>query len=150
MSDADDALLAELAEVLHDRLAPPPEVYDAARSAFALRTLDAELAALTYDSLVDTEPSAVRSGDGPRVLTFEADGLTIEAEVDETPSGRRLLGQIVPPQPMGLVLESAAASVTGQADELGRFVIDLPASPTRVRLTCEREPAPVHSAWLVV
>jgi hypothetical protein len=149
MSDADDVLQAELAGLLRDRLQPPPEVYEAAREVFNLRTLDAELAALTYDSLVDAEPAGVRSGDGPRVLTFEADGLTIEAEVDESPGGRRLLGQLVPPQPMRLVLESADGRVPGQADELGRFVIDLPRRPTRVRMTCERD-TPVHSAWLVI
>ena len=137
----DRALLDELAELLRGRNEPPPEVLHAAREAFIWRTVDAEIAALTYDSLLDDAPAGVRAAAQPRILTFEADGLTIEVELDATPSGRRLLGQVVPPQPATLELHVGgvepgvgAEVVTAEADALGRFVLPLPDRHRRAHL----------------
>jgi hypothetical protein len=135
--DADDALLDELAALLGPRQEPPPEVLHAAREAFAWRTVDAELAALTYDSLLDEAAVAVRAVATPRVVTFETPALTIEVEVDAAPSGRRLLGQLLPAQEAELeLLEDGAVRSTGAADDLGRFVLALPAAVGRVALRC--------------
>jgi hypothetical protein len=149
---SDDELLAELAGVLTTVSGPPPEVVSAARDLFTWRTVDAELAELAHDSLVDAAGAGVRAIGQPRILTFETDGLTIEVEVDETPGARRLIGQLTPPGPGSLELRtSPGAPVRGEADELGRFVLGLP--PGRLLSSLRVEPAtgPVaETAWVTL
>lgn len=152
MTDDDDVLLDELATLLGPHNEPPPEVLHAARGAFTWRTVDAEIAALTFDSLLDDAPAGVRAAAQPRILTFEADGLTIEVELDATPSGRRLLGQLVPAQVAELeLLSDGEVLAVSSADAMGRFSVALPRDPRRVTLRC-RPPggATVESASTVV
>ncbi|WP_232660907.1 hypothetical protein [Pseudonocardia sp. TRM90224] len=141
-SAADDALLAELAEVLRPQLVPPPELVEAAKQSYTWRTVDAELARLTHDSLIDDGPVLARSSGQPRILTFEVSAVVIEVEVDTTPSGRRLLGQLVPAVEMelevhvGEVGQDETVTATGRSDALGRFVLPLPKQRGLVRLRC--------------
>lgn len=147
----DDALADELGELMRKVDAVPAAVLEAARNAFTWRTVDAELAALSYDSLVDGGALTRSADDGPRLLTFVADRIEIEIEVDEDRSGRRLLGQISPPAPAELVLRSDHGSATGSADELGRFVLALTTTPQRITLRCTfADGADVESASVVV
>src|SRR5674536_166433 len=93
--DDDDRLLAELRRVLR-RIDPvPPHVTAQAKDAFTWRTVDEELAALSYDSGVDElEATGVRSTEAqPRTLTFEAGGVLLELGVN----AGVVLGQVVPP-----------------------------------------------------
>ena len=132
----DDALLAELGEVLRMYDQPPPDVTAAAKELFTWRTVDAELAALTFDSLLDDEPAAVRStAVAPRLLTFEADGIAVELEVETEPgAGRRLVGQVVPPRAGHLELVVDGRTDRAPVDDIGRFVVGLPDEPQRLRL----------------
>ena len=134
--DRDDALLAELGEVLCMDDQPPADVIDAAKGLLTWRTVDAELAALTFDSLLDDEPAAVRStAVAPRLLTFEAGGTTIEVEVEVDAGGsRRLVGQVVPPRSGDLELVADGRTGRVPVDDIGRFVIALPDEPGRIRL----------------
>jgi len=137
----DDALLAELGKVLGERIgSPPAEAVVAAKALFTWRTVDAELAVLTYDSLLDTEPSGVRSAGLPRVLTFEAAGLTVELEVETDPRGRRLSGQLVPASAAEVAVRAGAATVRAQADAFGRFAAPLPDQPGRVEVRVQPVP----------
>lgn len=147
----DDELLAELASVLSQVSGPPPELVEAAKGLFTWRTVDAELAALTYDS-IEVEPAAagVRTGGQPRILTFEADGLTVEVEVDETPGARRLIGQLTPPGPAELELRTPDGTTIGDADDLGRFVLALAARRVRSSLSIRRSGAVVETSWVVL
>ncbi|MBC8090855.1 MAG: hypothetical protein H7Y15_02735 [Pseudonocardia sp.] len=130
----DSALLAELSALLVRE--PPADVLYAARESFTWRTVGAEIAALQYDSLLD-DTVTTRAGGQPRILTFEVHRLTIEVELDTTPSGRRLLGQLVPAQAAELELRSGdRVLATGTADELGRFIVALPTATGRVTLRC--------------
>ncbi|WP_309485563.1 metallophosphoesterase, partial [Streptomyces sp. WELS2] len=71
----------------------PAELLQSALDAFALHDLDARLAELTFDSLVDALP--VRGAmDPPRMLTFRAGEVTVDVEV----TGDGLIGQLLPPQ----------------------------------------------------
>ena len=82
----DDVLLDELRALVADDDPVPERVLAAARGSFTWRTIDAELAALVYDSALDAERlTAVRSADTVRLLTFETAELGDRARGD----GRR-------------------------------------------------------------
>lgn len=147
--DDDDTLLAALGDVL--RADPPAEVIEAAKDLFTWRTVDAELAELTYDSLLDAAPAAVRAIDQPRILTFEADGLAIDVEVDAGPTGRRLVGQLVPAQVVELELLGQDSAVSAVSDALGRFVVALPGARSRLGLRIRlADGRTVGSNWLML
>ena len=132
----DDVLLADLARALGPSLEPPPEVLEGARQAYAWRTIDAELAALSFDSLLDDGPATVRSGDPGRSLIFEARALTVEVEVEVDGSGRRLTGQVLPPQAVDVELRCGDDTVATEADEFGRFAMPLPDAGHLIGLRC--------------
>jgi hypothetical protein len=72
----DDALLAEVGAAIREHVgAVPDRVVAAGKQVCTWRTIDAELAALTFDSLLDEPIGAVRaSADGPRVLSSRRAG----------------------------------------------------------------------------
>jgi len=129
----DEELLTALRHALDSQSAVPAAFVDAAKHAFAWRTIDAELAELTYDSLTSAEyelsmraePASIRA------LTFTSAYLTIELEI----AGESLLGQIVPGQPAAITIElQVGAGATLDADDIGRFSIHpLPAGLFRLR-----------------
>jgi hypothetical protein len=88
----DEELLAALREALREERDVPPQFLESARAVFTWHSIDAELAALTYDSLsaagTRTQHAAIRE------LTFVTSELTISVQVTE----RSLHGQVVPPQ----------------------------------------------------
>ena len=126
MTDKDATTEAEL-RAIFSHLDPVPQLLDeAARSAFTWRTVDDELAELMRDSAEEEAGALVRSGGGPRQLSFESPRLGIELEVATTgPRERRLEGQLLPPASATVTLERPGADpVSVQADELGRFSLD--------------------------
>ena len=69
----EDRLMAALAEALQAERDVPREFIDAGQAAFTWHSIDAELAALTFDSETETMAAAVRSAEAaPRFLTFTA------------------------------------------------------------------------------
>jgi hypothetical protein len=128
MTDDDATTEADL-RALFSRADPvPPLLDDAARAAFTWRTIDAELAELMSDSADASEEAAllVRSGSGPRQLSFESPRLGIELEVTATGDrSRRVEGQLLPPAAAIVTIERPGEDgLSVQADELGRFVLD--------------------------
>ena len=126
MTDKDATTEAEL-RAIFSHLDPVPELLDdAARTAFTWRTVDDELAELMRDSAEEEAGALVRSGGGPRQLSFESPRLGIELEVVATgPRERRLDGQLLPPAAMTVTVERPGEDpVSVQADELGRFSLD--------------------------
>jgi hypothetical protein len=116
----DDALLAAVKEAFREQDDVPPSFVDAGKTAFAWHNIDAELAALTYDSSEDllagaamrAEPAALRC------LTFEARNLTIELEIVSD----SLHGQVVPAQPGTIELRQADGHVArAEVDGVGYF-----------------------------
>ncbi|MFF1823633.1 hypothetical protein ACFVWG_40395 [Kribbella sp. NPDC058245] len=142
----------QLLEVLRDALATERDVprafVDAGKAAFAWRTIDAELAALTYDSAWDTVDAApVRSAESAtlRALTFVSEGWTIELEL--TPEG--LLGQLDPPAAGEITARTdSGVLATARIDELGFFVLKpLPKVP--YRLVCIPDDGPtILTGWV--
>src|ERR687888_196743 len=101
-NDEDESLLREFRAMV-GRVDPvPPRLKETARAALSWRTVDAELAQLTFDSLaVESTAALVRGGQGIRLLSFEVarrPGLVITLEVPVAGARRRLVGQLNPPQ----------------------------------------------------
>lgn len=120
--DPQDARLLEELRRAAGRYDPPPaSVMEAARASLTWRSIDAELAALAFDSAVDQPVSAVRSAGGPRQLAFDAPGLSIEVEVSLAGTSRQLTGQLTPPQPARIDIRHAGGITTVDTDALGRF-----------------------------
>jgi hypothetical protein len=121
----------------------PPQLRQLAVDAFALHDLDARVAELTFDSLVDAVP--VRGAtDVPRMLTFSAGEVTVDVEV----TGEGLMGQVLPPQPARIeVLGGPRTTVPLTADDMGRFSGDVrPAGPFALRVLAGGET--VVTEWL--
>lgn len=146
----DEQILARLAAAL-DAADPLPEsVVEAAKATFTWRTIDAELASLVFDSAAE-ELAGVRSAEATRQMTFRTPGVEIELVVVSETS-RRLVGQLVPPQPAEVTLHHETDTRTAQSDSLGRFTFhDVPTGS--VRLTCKLagdEGAVVQTEWTII
>jgi hypothetical protein len=161
----DDALLTALTGALRPGVGLIDEVATQGRGVYEWRTVDDDLllAELSFDSqthqgMALRETSTLREGGsgqsdsgedeaaGPRVVVFEAAPLSIELEV--TPE--RVIGQIVPPGP-GRVSIETATSLTLQvtADEFGFFELPpLPPGPMRVR--CDTETSRLRTDWITL
>ena len=128
----------------------PPAVTAAAKAAFEWRTVESELAELTYDSWMDDrELAGVRSSGGRRQLTFEAPGLTVEVEVADG-AAPGLVGQLVPAHPGTVELRHGGGVLTLAVDDLGRFAASyLPAGPLSLRCTADAA-SPVETEWVAV
>ena len=152
-----DTLLVELGG-LFDRLDPvPPELIDQARQIFCWRSVDAELAELSFDSFLERElVLAVRSGDGsvlgPRMLGFGAvvDGedLSIEVEVSAIDGQCTMIGQLVPAGARSIGVQARDGDVFAvPVDEVGRFSVrPVPSGP--VRLQVEHSGRLVQTTWV--
>ncbi|MGY1694409.1 MULTISPECIES: hypothetical protein [unclassified Geodermatophilus] len=140
----DDELLGELRAALRAAGSPTPAMTDAARAAFSWRTVDAELAALTSDSLLD-RTAGVRGGPGgPRDLVFEAGDRSVEVARDED----CLVGQLVPAAPGEVSLLAPGGEVDRTtADEWGRFRFDRPVSGL-TRLRCATPSGVLVTDWV--
>jgi hypothetical protein len=109
----------------------PAQLRQIAVAAFALHDLDARIAELTFDSVMDA--IAVRGAtDVPRMLTFRAGEVTVDVEV----SAQGLMGQVLPPQQARIeVLGGPQTATPVVADDMGRFTSDAPPSgPFALRL----------------
>jgi hypothetical protein len=149
----DEGLLAELRGAAARFDAPPAAVLDAARASLTWRTIDAELAALAFDSAVDRAATPVRSGDGPRLLSFNAPGLTVDLEVSPVGPRRHLVGQLVPPQRARVDVRHRDGITSVDADELGRFTAtSISAGPVSLRCHLAGSPSgpAVVTEWLAI
>lgn len=139
LSSADLALLQWLSRVAAVVDPEPAHLRELGRLALSVRRVDAALAALVADS--DELAGAVRlaGANSPRVLSFELDGVVVEVQVTDRPTGRSVLGVV---EGLSLApgdrveLETARAEVLPvPIDSLGRFDIeDVPRGLVRLRV----------------
>jgi len=141
------ALLAALRAAVAARAAVPAAFVEAGRNAYAWHGIDAELASIAYDSLLDTgQPSGVRSESASiRAITFESAHFSIGVEITDD----ALFGQLVPPQPGTAELESRSGQVVAvPIDEVGCFSFGArPDGPFRLRCHTETR-ADVRTGWV--
>lgn len=124
--EQDQELISAVAGML-DRVDPPPGwMVDLAKLSFDLRSIDAELAELVADSLMDEPLVGVRSAAAapPRMLTFERGDWALEVESIAAGSGWQLIGQVVPMTACRVEVIQQAGRRILEADDLGRFLID--------------------------
>jgi hypothetical protein len=119
-----------LGKALADERDVPPEWRDAARAAYTWRTVDAELLALTYDSLV--EAGAAVRGVETRTLEFGTGEVTLEVELVDG----RFEGRLHASDGAEVVVEHADGGRTPvQPDASGFFVVEVPGDdPVRFAL----------------
>jgi hypothetical protein len=147
----DERLLAALGEAVRARQAVPDSFVDVGKSAYAWHNIDAELAELTYDSSrpLDREAAASMRSESAsiRALTFTSPHLSVELEV----TASSLLGQIVPPQPGTVEVQTGAgATASTPVDEIGCFAVDpIPAGPFRLRYRTT-DGADVLTGWITL
>lgn len=152
-----DALMGDLRGLL-SRLDPmPPELLDQAGRAYCWRTVDSDLAELSFDSVVDRDLAvAVRATADPALqpqmlgfgVVIDGEDLTIEVEVGPSPAGLSLVGQLCPSGAATMDVQTGAGeSAMVPVDELGRFAIEpVPRGP--VRFSVRHHGRVVHTAWV--
>ena len=149
--DEDTALLEELRRVVAAADPVPPEVVAAAKASFTWRTIDAELAELSFDSLLDDDAVLVRGDEQPRLLTFEASSVTIELVVVAEAGVRRVVGQIVPVQPATVEVIHSGGTEHVEADDLGRFRAErLGPGPMRIRVVPDTGQPVTETEWISI
>jgi hypothetical protein len=130
----------------------PSEVSFAAKGSLAWRRIDADLAELTFDSLLeDAALAGVRGGDSVRLVTFEAGDVSVEVEITEAGDRRRLIGQLVPPQVARVEVRTTDGHHDVDADEVGRFAVDrLLPGPASLRCRLTSSGRVVETGWVVL
>ena len=128
----DDQLMAKLQAALQAGLPNPPDVTATAEMTFAWRTIDADLAALSYDSSM--EELTVRSGGNVRTLSFELDGdVRIDLRIDAERT--RIIGQVEPAGEGVAELIHRDGVEVAEVDDFGVFVFEaIAAGPVSVRV----------------
>lgn len=123
-------MLRQGIELLHPE---PDNLVTLASSLYLLRTLDGDLAQMTYDSLRDETVSVRSVGVLPRVMSFESESITFEFEINER--DRSITGQVIPDIEGQIILVHTAGEKILPLDAVGSFHFgDIPKGPIRLRL----------------
>ncbi len=143
----DDHLLSALRDSVRAAGAVPRDFVEAGKAAYTWRNIDAELAALAYDSAQEDGRLTARTPDdlaSLRALTFVSTELTVEIEV----TGEGLLGQVVPPGPEELEVWGGNGIAAARIDELGCFSLrPLPSGPFRLHV-CTSGGRSILTGWI--
>lgn len=144
----DEGMIAALRQALRVDPTVPRGVRETGYAAYAWRDIDADLAALTYDStLEDALLSGARSTQQAplRAMTFASASMTIEIEVSPTV----LMGQTVPPHAGSIhVVPRDGGRIPVEVDAGGCFTVSpIPGLPFRLQLTGETT---VTTAWITL
>lgn len=144
----DEELLAALGAALDATEPVPSDAAAVAVGAFDFGRLDAELADLVFDSLVEEPAVALRHAglEEVRSLGFIAAGLRVDVElVDEDES---LLGQLEPAAAAEVELETGrGGTTTTRTDDLGRFRFEAARGSLRLRVTTD-DGVVVTTPWI--
>ncbi|MEP6561600.1 MAG: hypothetical protein ABJD68_11095 [Nakamurella sp.] len=130
----DDQLLDILGSALAKVDPVPAAVIANAKSAREWADIDFELAALTYDSLVDS--AGVRGAGSGRQLNFEVEDTEIVVLATDRDGTFSIEGQLIPAQ-LGLIdLVHSGSSTSTEIRDLGRFSFTgVPGGRIRLRVT---------------
>jgi hypothetical protein len=146
---SDDELMSRLGSLLAQVDPVPSAVIDAARASATWRTIDSELAALRYDSVLDRNEWAGVRGGGSRWLSFTSPNLTIELEVL---GGRRakLVGQVEGAGTGRVEICYPDATFPVETDRVGQFSCPSHPGPMSVRVTDDATGTVTQTEWVVI
>jgi hypothetical protein len=153
-TNSHEDLLAELRLLANDLDPVPPEVTAFADAALGWRRIDAELAELLSDSLLESRAVALTRSSVARArsVSFATSDLQIDVEIRDEDSGIVILGQLAPPAAASIDVQRGDTSIvaTVEADALGRFRIEL-GEGGRIRLRFRRvSQPPVETSWITI
>lgn len=152
MSRTDQAMPEDLAAVIATADPIPSDLLRSLRASLSRRSVDAEVAELIYDSVLDG-PGDVRSLHAGRQLSFQGPKLSVEMEV--VPERRRVVGQLIPPTQGEVEVRHGHGADMVAVDTLGRFVVEnVPKGPVSLRCRGndgdDGEPVVTVTDWIVL
>ena len=152
MSDSanqqEESLLSLLRRGLAQSDPSPADVTEFAKAALSWRTIDADLAQLSYDSSEESNSASLRGVATSRMLAFEAGELTIDLEHE--PLSGHLLGQLDPAGSMTVELHVLDTVLVTESDELGRFSFDgIQSGPFALVIRLEGDEV-VKTEWVIL
>jgi hypothetical protein len=147
--ESDEELLARLRSLI-ERVDPVPErVVAAARACGSWRSVESDLALLTYDSASRTDELVGVRGDKGRLLSFRSETVTVDLEI--LPGGAGIVGEIEGPRRARVDVVHSGGSLREAADGLGRFrVRHVPEGLLRLEITDEETARVTRTAWILV
>jgi hypothetical protein len=148
-AETDEELLARLRSLIARADPVPEHVVDTARMCGSWRSVESDLALLTYDSASRSpELVGVRGAEG-RLLSFRSDTVTVDLEI--LPGGAGIVGEIEGPRRARVDVRHSQGALHGAADDLGRFrVRDVPGGLLRLEITDEETARVTRTAWILV
>lgn len=150
-----DALLVTLRAALAETEPVPAEVVAGAKGAYTWRTIDAELAELTFDSVLTGELAGTRGAVGTRTLSFDYGALAVELEVEGSGPTFQLAGQVAPRPPQSIEVHHVddVEPLVAVPDRLGRFTVTgVRRGPIRLllRFSPADGPAMLLTEWVTI
>ena len=142
----EERLLSLLRRGLDQSDPSPADVTEFATAALSWRTIDADLAQLSFDSIDDS--TSVRGVATSRMLAFESGELTIDLEHE--PLSGHLMGQLDPAGQMTIELHVLDTVLVTESDELGRFFFEgIQAGPFALVVSLEGDEV-VKTQWVIL
>jgi len=139
-------LLSLLRRGLDQTDSSPADVIEFAKAALSWRTIDADLAQLSYDSIDDS--TSVRGVATSRMLAFESGELTIDLEHE--PLSGDLMGKLDPAGQMTIELHVLDTVLVTESDEFGRFSFEgIQSGPFAVVIRLEGAEV-VKTQWVIL
>ena len=137
---AEEALAEQLRRIALEADPVPELVLESARAALSLRRLDAELAEMVHDSELDgllgVRGDADDADGGVRMLSFEAPGVSISAQITTSDAGHSLLGQVAGADVTAVSVQTPTGEIEAELGEGGVFrLADVPSGSLRLVVT---------------
>ena len=147
--ESDEELLDRLRAVIA-RVDPVPErVVAAARACGSWRSVDSDLALLTYDSAARSEQLVGVRGAQGRLLSFQSHSVTVDLEI--LPGGAGIVGEIEGPRRARVDVRHSGGLLREVVDDLGRFRVgQVPEGLLRLEITDEETDRVTRTAWILV
>jgi hypothetical protein len=135
-----------------DALPPvPDDLIRRVTEAFTRRSV-APIAPVVFDSrLALAGPVRRASSADSQLLTFAADEVTVDLQIDGSGTSPAVLGQLSPPAALTVLLETPDATLRADADESGFFVfVGTPRGPVRMTFLDKSGRALFTTSWLTM
>jgi hypothetical protein len=144
----EERLISLLRRGLDESDKAPADVTEFAKAALSWRTIDADLAQLSYDSSEESNSAAVRGVAAARILAFESGEWMIDLEHDAVTG--HLMGQIEPASKSTVELHVIGTVLVTESDEQGRFGFDgVEAGPVALVIRVDGDEV-VKTEWIIL